>query len=94
MREGLIQTLQAKEGTFNNQIKIISVNVNGFRSREPEIRRFLETQGNNCVLAISDTRLRNDTEIRDIRGFSMIRSDKIYEEDTIATAGGVALLIP
>ena len=45
-------------------------------------------------MAISDTRLKKDTEIRDIRGFSMLRSDKIYGEDSIATAGGVALLIP
>ena len=89
-----MRLLRAKGGTYSDQIKVISVNANGFRSREPEIRRFLESQGNNCVLAISDTRLKRDTIIRDIRGYSMIRSDKEYKEDTMATAGGVALLIP
>ena len=89
----LYQIGQAKRKTFNDKVKVISLNVNGFRSREAEIRRFLNEQGKNCVLALSDTRLKKDTEIGEIADFTMLRCDKEYNTE-MATAGGVALIIP
>ena len=44
-------------------------------------------------MAISDTKLKDETVIREIDGYTMLRSDKIYTT-TMATAGGVALIIP
>ena len=74
-------------------MKIININVNGYRSKESEIRRFIEGQGANCIFALNDTRLREDTKIARIRGYSMIREDKNYN-GTVATAGGVAFFVP
>ena len=89
------QRWQAKTNKimFSNRIKIISINVNGYRSREAEIRRFLEANGRNCLIAISDTRLKSDTQVQVIEEFTMTRIDKAYTSP-MATAGGVAILIP
>ena len=84
---------QANRGTFSERIKVISVNVNGYRTREPEIRKLLGENGENCLLAISDTRLREELQIPEIIGYSMFRKDK-DSVSAMATAGGVALLIP
>ena len=78
--------------TFIEFAKIISINVNGFRSREAEVRKFLESQGSNCVLALSDTRLRRGVNVNVIPGYSMIRRDK-ETNGIMATAGGVAFII-
>ena len=78
---------------FADLIKIININVNGFRSKEAQLRRFISEQGNNCIFAFNDTRLKQDIQIIQIPGYSMIREDKTYN-GTTATAGGVALLIP
>ena len=84
---------KVKSPTFSDSIRIISANVNGFRAREGEIRRLLENQGNNCIMALSDTRLKEEILVREIEGYSMIRKDRKYTT-SMATAGGVALIIP
>ena len=78
---------------FSDKIQITSINVNGYRAREAEIKKFIETKGESCLLAISDSRLKADTQVHAIKGYSMIRSDKV-STSTMATAGGVAILIP
>ena len=76
-----------------NQVKVINVNVNGLRSREAELDRFILDQGKNCIFAISDTRLSQNSSIRNIEGYTLLRSDKKLT-GVMATAGGVGLLIP
>ena len=76
-----------------NQIKVISINVNGLRSRELELARFVIEQGNNCIYAISDTRLSQTSNMRNIEGYTLLRSDK-KQTGPMATAGGVGLLVP
>ena len=49
--------------------------------------------GENCLLAISDTRLKKELQIPEIKGYSMFRKDRV-SESVMATAGGVALFIP
>ena len=85
--------INAKVAKFSEHIRIVSANVNGFRSREQEIRKYIENKGKNCILALSDTRLRKETVVRDIVGFTMIRNDRDYGDKT-ATAGGVAIIFP
>ena len=92
-QEGGQITRGLKLGQFADRVKIINVNVNGFRSKEAEIRRFIEGEGKNCIFALNDTRLRHSIKIAKIPGYSMIREDKTYN-GVIATAGGVAFLIP
>ena len=84
---------RAKQVKFTDNIKIISINVNGFRSREAELRRFIEQNGNNCIFSLSDTRLREGISINDIKDYSMLRSDRVSDK-IMATAGGVAILVP
>lgn len=78
---------------FADNIKIIGVNVNGFRARESQIRKYIMEQGDNCVFALSDTRLKENITVRNIPGYSMLREDREYTTE-MATAGGVALLLP
>ena len=74
-------------------IKVVTLNVNGFRSRESELRNFIQETGRNCVYALNDTRLSDDVTVKKIQGFSMLRHDRPLD-NVMATAGGVALLIP
>ena len=67
--------------------------MNGFRAREAELRKYLENQKSDCVLALCDTRLKSETEIRSFDGYCMMREDKEETQNT-ATAGGVALVVP
>ena len=83
----------AKRVTFNKFTKIISINVNGYRAREAELCRYVKDQEGDCIVAITDTRLREETGINCINGYSMIRADK-ESTQTMATAGGVALMVP
>ena len=76
-----------------DKVKLISVNVNGLRTRFDELIRYIDQQGENCIFALSDTRLLQDTNIGNITGYTLLRNDKIYTTQ-MATAGGVALLIP
>ena len=85
--------VSVKQRAFSDKIKLISVNANGFRAREGEIRRFLGNQAKNCIMAISDTKLKEETDVREIEGYTMLRMDK-KTTNTIAPAGGVALIIP
>ena len=78
---------------ISKKTKIVTINVNGLRARELELRTYLENQDCDCVLALCDTRLKRETEIRNFHGYRMIRVDK-EETHTAATAGGVALLVP
>ena len=80
-----------------NDVKIISINVNGLRTRESDLTRFIDEEGENCIYALSDTRLTKDTNIRRIEGYSMLRSDRVIQgpmPHRAATAGGVAILVP
>ena len=72
---------------------MITINVNGFRSRQAELRRFIEKQGDNCIFALTDTRLKKDVEVSSFNGYSMIRKDR-NASSCMATAGGVALIVP
>ena len=76
-----------------DRVKLISVNVNGLRTRFDELVRYIQQQGENCIYALSDTRLLQGTNIGNINGYTLLRNDKIYTTP-MATAGGVALLIP
>ena len=78
--------------TFSDRLRIISVNVNGYRTREPEIKRLAEKYEHNSILALSDTRLKKDIEVR-LPRFNILRYDKAPTA-TMATAGGVMLAIP
>ena len=79
-----------------DSMKIICVNVNGIRTRENELKRYIQQQGKNCVIALSDTRLSKDTKINSIEGYKMLRNNKITKNPNVpmAMAGGVALLVP
>lgn len=79
--------------TFSESVKVISVNVNGIRARERQLRQYIQEQGKNCIYALSDTRLTEGINIQDIDNFSILRQDKV-SQSVMATAGGVALLIP
>ena len=78
--------------TFSDRAKIISVNVNGYRTREPEIKHLVEKQKHNGILALSDTRLRNDIDVK-LEGYRILRCDKLTRT-IMATAGGVMIAIP
>ena len=78
--------------TFNRQIKIIQINVNGYASRVNQLRSFVDGS-ENCILLLNDTRLKGKTKCSDIPGYRMIRQDKLYD-DGAATAGGVAIAVP
>ena len=84
---------QLSKTEFTEKVKIISANVNGYRSREGEIHRYIENIGKNCIMALSDTRLRKNVGVKCITDYCMIRSDKTMTS-AMATAGGVALIIP
>ena len=73
-------------------IKITTVNVNGFRSREDQIRNYLANEG-ECVLALNDTRLNQNITNLAIPGYRMLRKDKVFQ-GPMSTAGGVAIIIP
>ena len=51
-------------------IKITTVNVNGFRSREDQIRNYLANEG-ECVLALNDTRLNQNITNLAIPGYTV-----------------------
>ena len=78
--------------TFSDTAKIISANINGYRTREPEIKHLVKNHCHNSILALSDTRLKNDINVN-LEGYNIIRGDKITRT-TMATAGGVMLAIP
>ena len=78
--------------TFNRNIKIVQINVNGFASRRRQLCSFIENQG-DCILLINDTRLREKSRASDLPGYCMIRLDRKYP-DSSATAGGVAIAVP
>ena len=67
--------------------------MNGFRSREAELRKFIDQNGDNCIYSLSDTRLAKNIIVNDIDNYSMVRSDR-DSQNIMATAGGVALLAP
>ena len=67
--------------------------MNGFRSKEAQIRRLISEEGNNCIWALNDTRLHKNIQLAKIPGYSMVREDKTYNTQ-MATAGGVALIVP
>ena len=86
--------LQRKQGvTFAAKTKIICINVNGFRSREAELRNYVAMQGSENIYAFSDTRLTRNINVKNFQGYTIIRKDRDYT-GRIATAGGVLLLIP
>ena len=85
-------TPSPNRATFSDRLKITSVNVNGYRAREPEIIRLAEKLEQSSILALSDTRLKKDVEVR-LEGFNILRNDKISTA-AMATAGGVMLAIP
>ena len=88
----IAQTPGPNRATFSDRAKIISVNVNGYRTREPEIKHLVEKQKHNSILALSDTRLRSDIEVK-LEGYRILRSDKTTRT-IMATAGGVMIAIP
>ena len=89
----MTQPTEPKRMTFADKIKVISINVNGFRARENQLRKFISEQGENQIIAISDTRLSESTVVKDIDKFSLLRTDK-ERHCQMATAGGVGLIVP
>ena len=76
-----------------NLLNIISFNVNGLRTREPQLRNFMSKQVGNNIFALCDTRLTDHINLPDISGYTMLRRDK-KQQSVMATAGGVALIVP
>ena len=64
---------KSTESMISKKTKIVTINVNGLRARELELRTYLENQDCDCVLALCDTRLKRETEIRNFHGYRMIR---------------------
>ena len=87
-----MQTLSPVTVTFSDRVKIISANVNGYRTREPELKLFVSEYKHNSILALSDTRLKENIDVT-LDGYNILRSDKNITA-TMATAGGVMLAIP
>ena len=68
--------------------------MNGLRSRLPQLRNYIsQEQVGNSIFALCDTRLTDKVDVTDIKGYTLLRKDKI-QQTSMATAGGVALLIP
>ena len=86
-------TLGQWKRTFADKIKIINVNVNGFRARESQLRNYVSEQGEHCLFSFSDTRLKESIKVKNFKGYTLLRADKVYASE-MATAGGVALLVP
>ena len=78
--------------TFNSELKIVQVNVNGYASRRSQLRSFIENIG-ECIILINDTRFKERSRNTDLPGYSFIRQDRKYS-DNITTAGGVAVAVP
>ena len=89
----MTQPAETKRIAFADKIKIVSINVNGFRARENQLRKFISEQGDNQIIAISDTRFSESTVVKDIDNYSLLRTDK-ERHCQMATAGGVGLIVP
>ena len=74
-------------------MQIITINVNGLRSKIGQVRKFLLNQQRETVLIINDTRLRGNLKSSDFPGYTVVKKDKPLV-GTTATAGGVAFLFP
>ena len=74
-------------------MQIITINVNGLRSKIGQVRKFLLNQQRETVLIINDTRLRGNLKSSDFPGYTIIKKDKPLI-GTTATAGGVAFIFP
>ena len=85
--------MKVKAETFASKAKVITINVNGYRARKEQIKRFILEQGPNCVVALNDTRLAKHSIVEDVPGYTLIRSDK-DSHNMMATAGGVAFFVP
>ena len=88
-----MESFHAKKITFADKIKVTAINVNGYRTRESQVRKYISENGRNSILALSDTRLTKSIKVQEIPGYAMIRKDKI-SNTVMATAGGVLLIIP
>ena len=88
-----MESFHAKKITFADKIKVTTINVNGYRTRESQVRKYISENGRNSILALSDTRLTKSIKVQEIPGYAMIRKDKI-SNTVMATAGGVLLIIP
>ena len=80
-------------------VKIITVNANGLRSRKNELNKLLTELNDklvNTILLLNDTRLNNLTSKQfKIPGYSIVRKDKNDQNQNCrATAGGVAIAVP
>ena len=82
-----------KQITFADKLQIISINVNGLRSKIGQIRQFLLNQPYESVLVLNDTRLRGTLKSSDFPGYTVVKKDKPLI-GTTATAGGVAIIFP
>lgn len=74
-------------------MKIVTVNINGLRSKIGQVRQFLLNQPHETVLLINDTRLRGTLKSSDFPGHTIVKKDKPLI-GTTATAGGVAIIFP
>ncbi len=87
------EQLKLNQTKFDSKIQVVCVNVNGFRNKIGQIRRFLSNQKQETVLVMNDTRLRGKLKKHDLPGYQVLRKDKPLV-GTTATAGGVAFAIP
>ena len=77
----------------NINLGIVTLNVNGLRSKRAELQHFmanLKETYDDLIIMINDTRLNNNVTFN-IPGFSLIRADKCTND---SSAGGVAIAIP
>ena len=60
------------EKNNDEPIKIVNINVNGFRSRLSELRQFMNSSNDNIVYAFNDTRLTSDCKNIYLPGYQII----------------------
>ena len=82
-----------KQIAFSDKLQIISININGLRSKIGQNRQFLLNQPVESVLVLNDTRLRGTLKSSDFPGYTIVKKDKPLI-GTTATAGGVAIIFP
>ena len=60
------------EKNNDEPIKIVNINVNGFRSRLSELRQFMNSSNDNIVYAFNDTRLTSHCKNIYLPGYQII----------------------
>ena len=81
------------------QIVIVTINVNGLKSRLNELSVLIDSmkaKGNIPVILLNDTRLHSKSKAVKIKNYSILRQDKVADSQSQCrySAGGLAILVP